>query len=112
VRSADGTGTFCSAGYTMSNSLLDVIIGGCKTLGGIITVINSKQPDKEDPAAPAAGSGPPYTLSASSTSTKIVDRCKAGTATYNKGTPEFDACLKDAAYSAYFKFTTDRVIVK
>lgn len=113
VPSALLTGTTaCTEGFTTANSLLDVLIRGCRTLGGIIRVINPKQPDKEDPAAPAAGSGPPYTLSASSTSTKIVDRCQSGGTTYNKGTPEFDACLKDAAYSAYFRFTTDRVIVK
>jgi hypothetical protein len=96
-----------------------VFIRGCTTLG-ILNVrdINVTQPDKEDPTAPAAGAGPAttgptYTLSASSTTTKIVDRCRdrSGT-TFNAGTPQFEACLKDAAYSSYFKFTTDRVIIK
>ncbi|MBI2388020.1 MAG: DUF4215 domain-containing protein [Deltaproteobacteria bacterium] len=105
----------CVEGYTTANSLLDVLIGGCRIFGGFIGVVNIRQPDAEDPTMPPVGSGPNYTLSRSSTSTKIVDRCRStgssGT-TYNKGTPEFDACLKDAAYTAYFKFTTDRVIVK
>jgi len=105
----------CVEGYTTANSLLDVLIGGCRIFGGFVAVVNARQPDTEDPTAAAVGTGPTYTLSRSSTTTKIVDRCKAtGTTgkTYNAGTPEFDACLKDAAYTAYFKFTTDRVIVK
>jgi cysteine-rich repeat protein len=101
----------CSQNYALTNSLLDVLISGCNGFLGI-SIINKKQPDKEDPTAPAVGSGPPYTLSASSTSTKVVDRCKSGTTTYNAGTAQFDECLKDAAYSSYFKFTTDRVIIK
>lgn len=104
--------TACVEGFTTANSLLDVIIRGCSTLGGIIRVINPRQPDKEDPTVMPVGSGPPYTLSASSTSTKIVDRCRSGSTTYNAGTTQYDQCLNDAAYSAYFRFTTDRVIIK
>ena len=46
-----------SKAYTTANSLLDVLVGGCKTRIGFITitVINVKQPDKEDPTAPMAG---------------------------------------------------------
>lgn len=107
----------CDQGYTTANSLLDVIVRGCshKILLSTIDIIIPKQPDAEDPTAPAVGTGPNYTLSASSTTSKIVDRCKStgsGGTTYNKGTADFDKCLQDAAYTAYFKFTTDRVIVK
>ncbi len=103
--------TKCRENYKLTNSLLDVMIGGCRN-SLYIAIINKTQPDKEDPTAPAAGAGPAYTLIPDAT-TKVVDRCtdKGGT-TYNAGTTQFDACLKDAAYSSYFKFTTDRVIIK
>lgn len=105
-----GTGA-CTEGYAATNSLLDALIGGCRALGGFIGVINKTQPDKDDTSV-GAGFAPAYTLSASSATTKVVDRCRAGTTTYNKGTADFDTCLKHASYSSYFKFTTDRVIIK
>jgi hypothetical protein len=52
---ASGGSVACSRGYTFCgvgmpvgptcNSLLDVIVGGCQALGGLVTVINPTQPD-------------------------------------------------------------------
>lgn len=101
----------CREGYTASNSLLDVIINGCGALGGIITVINkTPAPDKDDTSV-GAGFAPPYTLTVAS-GTKIVNTCKAGATTYTAPSADFETCLKHASYSSYFKFTTDRVIIK
>jgi len=105
----------CIENYTTANSLLDVLIGGCRVrvIITITAVYANNQPDKEDPTKPAAGGGPAYVLSASNSTTKIVDRCRdKNGVTYNAGTANFDACLADAAYSSYFKFTTNRVIIK
>jgi cysteine-rich repeat protein len=101
-----GTGA-CVEGYTVANSFLDVLIGGCKVLGGFITVINIRQPDQQDPAAMDVGAGFPYTLSRNAT-TKVVNGCKDK----NMATVNLAQCLDDAAYSAFFKFATDRVIGK
>jgi cysteine-rich repeat protein len=100
--------------YKATNSLLDVLVGGCRN-GLFLPIINASQPDTEDPTVAPIGSGPNYTLSASSTATREVDRCRSsGTTgtTYTKGTADFDRCLQDAAYSSYFKFATNRVIIK
>jgi len=95
----------CSQNYSMNNSLLDVIIGGCNVL--FIQQISPTQPDTEDPTAPAAGAGPSYTLTANGSS-KVVDGCQD-----TNGSPvDLQDCLADAAYSAYFKFATGRVILK
>jgi cysteine-rich repeat protein len=84
--------------YSASNSLLDVIVGGCTVV--IIPVIIAKQPDK------ARGTTLyDFTLD----STRHVNGCRI------KGTTTpavLSTCLNDAAYSSYFKFTTDRVIAK
>lgn len=97
--------------YTSANSLLDVLVSGCKTLAGIVTVIIPKQPDKEDPTVAPVGSGPAYTLVAGAGNAVVSCRDRTGTV-YGSGTTQFEQCLKDASYSAYFKFTTDRVIIK
>jgi cysteine-rich repeat protein len=80
----------CSKCYTASNSLLDVIVGGCDTLIG--TQITSTQPDQ--------GSGYQFTADAN---THAINGCNG---------PSLDACFDTTSYSAYFKFTTDRVIMK
>ncbi|MBK9263633.1 MAG: DUF4215 domain-containing protein [Polyangiaceae bacterium] len=98
--------TACSQGYTAANSLLDVIVGGCTALG-IIPVIIARQPDTHDPNLTNLGAGPPYTLTRNTT-TKQVNGCRDMN---NVAVPLFE-CLQDAAYSAYFKFATDRVIGK
>ncbi len=91
------------AGFTSSNSLLDVFVSGCTH---IITLISATQPDQIDPNVPAAGAGGRYTLTtnASRAVTGCLDRSH---------TPVLLAsCLTAAAYSIYFTFTTDRVIVR
>ncbi|MBK9264794.1 MAG: DUF4215 domain-containing protein [Polyangiaceae bacterium] len=102
-----GGGTACVEGYTMTNNFLDVLIGGCKVLGGLITVINIRQPDEEDPVAPTVGAGFPYTLTRNS-QTKSVNGCRDK----NMANVDLAMCLQDAAYSSFFKFATDRVIGK
>ena len=58
-----------------TNTLLDVIVGGCKVL--IISAINPTQPDQTDPTVTfPAGTTAPYKLSASSATTHVVDTCK------------------------------------
>lgn len=91
--------------YTSSNSMLDVLIGGMKGVGGLVVMVIVTQPDKVDANMPAAGSGGPYTFSADATTHKVTACKDSGGATV-----ALDAGLKAAAYSVYFKFTTDRVI--
>ncbi len=102
-----GGSVACNENYSATNSLLDVLIGGCRVFG-FITAVSKTQPDTSDPTAPLAGAGPKYTLSASSTTTKVVDTCKDKSG----ATVTLSTCLASAAYSSYFKFTTGRVIVK
>ena len=102
-----GTGaTPCTAGYSNTNSLLDVIVGGCKW--AVVTITVASQPDQSDPGVPAAGAGGPYTLSASVPSSHVVDTCKD----MSNATVDLATCLNAAAYSFFFKFSTDRVIAK
>jgi cysteine-rich repeat protein len=96
----------CSQGYSTDNSFLDVLIGGCTYLG-FITIINVRQPDQQDPTAPDVGAGFPYSLQRDTT-TKKVNGCRDK----NNMTVNLAQCLDDAAYSAFFKFATDRVIGK
>lgn len=95
----------CAQAYTAQNSILDLLIGGCTIFGQqqIIQV----QPDKVDPEVPPAGGGAPYTLSANAM-TRVVDTCKDK----NNVVVPLQACLDAAAYSSFFKLTTDRVIIK
>jgi hypothetical protein len=99
-----GGSTACSEGYTTSNSLLDVIAGGCHVF--FITAIGATQPDAVDAQAPAAGAGGPYQLVANSS--HAVSSCKDHTG----ASVPLAACLAAAAYSSAFHFTTDRVILK
>ena len=103
---AGGGAEACSQAYTNANSLLDLVVFGC-TVSGIITAVHATQPDQSDPGVAAAGAGAPYTLS-SSTPSRHVDTCKDKSST----TVDLATCLKAAAYSTYFRFSTDRVIAK
>jgi cysteine-rich repeat protein len=104
-------GTYaCSEGYSgTANSLLDVIVGGCRVL--IVTAVAATQPDQQDSTVTfPAGTKPPYKLSASSTTTKVVDTCKDSSSPAQ--TVPIATCLSGLAYSSAFQFQTDRVIVK
>ena len=92
-------------GYTAANSFLDVLVGGY-IYAGSVTLIMPTQPDQIDPAAPVAGAGPPYTFTAGAGKVVTTARDKNGAIV------PLSAALGAAAYSAYFTFTTDRVIVK
>ncbi len=59
--------------------------------------------------ATPAGNGPPYFLS-STGANRVVNTCRTGST--NGPVVNLAMCLADAAYSSYFKFTTDRVIIK
>jgi hypothetical protein len=94
-----GTGfTNCSRGYSISNSVLDLLVGGCTILGA--PQVSASQPDQS-----VAGNGDVYVFTTDST-TKAVNGC-----TRNGTAASLDGCLDGAAYSSYFQFTTDRVIV-
>ncbi len=91
-----GTGS-CTEGYTTSNTLLDVLVGGCRVLGGLITTIAATQPDQSNPA------GTVYRFLANSTHSVV-------SCTANGVAATLSTCLAGAAYSSFFKFSTDRVI--
>jgi cysteine-rich repeat protein len=95
----------CTTPYGVGNSLLDVIVGGCSA-PIVGTEITATQPDTFDPNAPAAGAGSPYTLAENAS--HQVSTCKDN---LNNAVP-LAACLNAAAYSSFFKFTADRVIIK
>ncbi len=107
---AKGGTDACTAGYVAgTNTLLDVIVGGCKVL--IISAINPTQPDQTDPTVTfPAGTKAPYKLSASSATTHVVDTCKDSSTPAQ--TVPLATCLSGVAYSSAFQFQTDRVIVK
>jgi hypothetical protein len=94
-----GAGMFnCTRAYTVTNSMLDVLVGGC-TINIIGTQISPTQPDR------AAVAGDVYAFATDAT-TKQVTGC-----TRNGAPASLGDCLDAAAYSSYFRFTTDRVIV-
>jgi cysteine-rich repeat protein len=96
---APSLATSCSPKYAASNSLLDVLVGGC-TLPIVGAQITSTQPDLGD-------SNKPYTLQTDPT-THVVNGCKDK----NLTPVPLPTCLAIAAYSSFFEFTTDRVIIK
>lgn len=103
---AKGGATACTQGYTAANSMLDVFVNGCKAkiLGPIaIDAIIATQPD-----FPESGDARRYTL-AVDPSTKRVNKC---TDEVDKKEVNLSTCLSEAAFSSYFKFATDRVIIK
>jgi hypothetical protein len=95
----------CAEGFTSSNTLLDVLVRGCKAYGLITVFSPTPKADQVDPAAPAAGACGPYTFTLTGNS---VTGCKdtSGTAV------DLSKCQAAAAYSVFFKFTSDRVILK
>jgi cysteine-rich repeat protein len=95
----------CSEKYTSSNRMLDIFVNGCTVFGQ--TEIAKTQPDSVDPAATPAGAGAPYTFQVDGT-THRVNQCKDKTG----AVVNLTTCLAAAAYSAYFKYATDRVIIK
>jgi cysteine-rich repeat protein len=107
---AVGGSNACNEKYPTTASLLDVFVGGCKvTVLFTVTALNPTQPDQSDPTAPLFGAGPAYTFTRTGTAvTGCKDKGGKATAT----AADFDQCLKSAAYSSSFKFTTDRVIAK
>ncbi|HEY5950496.1 MAG TPA: DUF4215 domain-containing protein [Kofleriaceae bacterium] len=90
--------TACNECYTASNNLLDVLVSGCKN-PFVGQLINATQPDA------ARVIGDVYTFTANTS--HVVNACKK-----NGATATLSTCLDDAAYSSFFKFTTDRVIAK
>jgi cysteine-rich repeat protein len=88
----------CSQCYTASNTLLDVIVGGCGTLLG--TQIKATQPDT------ARTIGDAYTFTRNNT-TKAVTGC-----TKNGQPGTLSECLMNAAYTSLWRFTSGRVIAK
>ncbi len=99
------TGGACSVGYLSANSLLDLLVDGCTTLG-LVSLVRATQPDQVDPAAPIAGAGGRYQLVTNSQHQVITCKDHAGSAV------PLGACLDAAAYSSFFRFSTDRVVVK
>jgi hypothetical protein len=106
-----GGGHTCGENYSTSNHLLDALVNGCTWT--IFPLISKTQPDAIDPSQPVAGQGPnasgaPYVLTLTgNTVTGCTD--KSG-----KAVPagDFQKCLNAAAYSSFFAFTSDRVIMK
>jgi cysteine-rich repeat protein len=99
-----GGSVSCAQGYTTSNSMLDVIVGGCRVV--IVTALAATQPDKADPEAPVMGAGAPYTFQVGAA--KKVTGCKDKSG----ASVALDGCLKAAAYSTGFQFTTKRVVLR
>jgi cysteine-rich repeat protein len=101
---AVGGATACTQGYTTSNTVLDLLVGGCTNL--VIQSVKPTQPDQTVPTAPQPGAGGLYKLSMNAS--HHVDACRdSGNAAVN-----LTQCLNAAAYSSYFDFTADRVIAK
>lgn len=92
------TGSNCTANYTVTHTLLDLLVSGCN-FGGFLTLVSPTQPDTFDPAVGSGVYG--FTTDAG----KRVTGC-----TRNSVAATLDDCLSAAAYSSYFQFTTNRVI--
>jgi hypothetical protein len=94
-----GGSNACMEGYTAANSLLDMLVGGCKVKVIIFTVTAIK------PTQPDTPGGDQFVLTAG-------DGKKIASCTRN-GTPaDLATCLTSSTYSSYFQFTSDRVIIK
>ena len=85
--------------------MLDVLVGGCSVIF-LGTAIAPTQPDTHDPSVPPVNQGPKYTLTANSS--RVVYQCRDK----NNNLVNLQACLKDAAYSAFMRFASGRVIIK
>ena len=91
--------------YNMNSTMLDLLVSGCSAflLG---TIVRATQPDTVDPNATMVGAGAPYRLAANAQ--RVVSTCFDR----NNAMVNLATCLDAAAYSSFFKFTTDRVIIK
>jgi len=96
--------TACSQQYTVANTMLDLLVGGCTVF--LIQQIKPSQPDKVDLSKVQPGAGGPYKLSANSF--KVVNSCRDK----NNAVVNLADCLATASYSSFFKFATGRVVVK
>jgi cysteine-rich repeat protein len=83
-----------SHAYTSVNSMLDLLVGGCETFGGFVTLVNPAQPD--------------VVLSGSNITPLLTG---ANSIASCNGTGDI-SCLTKEGYSSYLQFTADRVIVK
>jgi cysteine-rich repeat protein len=104
-----GGSTPCLEGYTSANRAIDLFVNGCtvRVVFVNVTAIRKTQPDQVDPSAPVAGAGGNYVLSVDPT-TKRVNQCRDK----NGAVVNLNMCLSAAAYSSFFRFATDRVIIK
>jgi hypothetical protein len=91
-------GATCDDQFDETNSLLDAFAAGCPSF------INVTQPDEQDPTVPAVGAGPPYSFS--------VDAGFHVTGCKDSASADVDlsACLADAAFSSFWRFSVGRVI--
>jgi len=95
---------FCSPDYPANATLLDVIVGGCNSaVFGLL--LRATQPDDDVLSVSAAGQGPPYQLG--------LQQGRVQSCLDHEGAAvELGACLRDAAWSAHFRFTAGRVIAR
>ncbi len=89
--------TSCTQCFTASNTVLDILISGCGSILG--TQIRATQPDSSRSGTDT------YTFAVNSS--HVVTSCKK-----NGVAGTLSDCLANATYSAFLKFTTDRVISK
>jgi cysteine-rich repeat protein len=94
----------CDEGYGPSSSILDAFVGGCHAFSKVF--IAPVQPDQVDASVPPVGAGPPYVLTAGPDHKINGCKDKSGAAV------DLGKCLAAAAYSSFFRFTTDRVIIR
>jgi hypothetical protein len=85
--------------------MLDLLVNGCRLLGSIV-VASAVQPDQTDAQAAAAGAGAPYQLVVGPGA--HVTGCKDASG----ASVDLGECLRAAAYSAFFQFTSKRAIAK
>jgi cysteine-rich repeat protein len=90
--------TKCNECFTATNTLLDILVTGCGSLLG--AQINPTNPDHST----VAGTTYRFTVNAA----HVVNGCTD----QNRNPVPLATCLANAEYSTYFRFTTDRVIMK
>lgn len=99
-----GTG-ICRENFDRHTSLLEVLLGGCTnpTVGNLV---RATQPDTDSERAAPVGAGPPYTLALDDQGR--VDSCLDR----DRTSVDVASCLKDAAFSSFFRFSAGRVIAR
>lgn len=85
--------------YSISNTLLDIYIGGCYAFFGLVKVVGVTQPDGARTGTDV------YRFQADAQ--RRVNAC-----TRNGVSAVLSECLANATYSSYYSFTSDRVIAK